>query len=176
MSKTSKGKLSRRALLATTAGAVGAKLLPAQESAKKDTTKVQGDLAREVGERSPHENPKRTFFSSTRSASNTPLQDLEGIITPADLHFERHHAGIPDIDPESYSLLIHGMVERPRTFTLADLKRFPAKSMIRFLECSGNGFRTFRNPDQHKEETVQQVEGLTSTSEWIGVPEERRLL
>ena len=117
MMSISKGKLSRRALLAGTAGAVGAKLLPAQDNGEKDPTKVQGDFAREVGERSPHEKPKRTFFSSTRSgsriASNTPLQDLEGIITPADLHFERHHAGIPDIDPDSYSLLIHGMVERP---------------------------------------------------------------
>ena len=171
MAKTSKGKLSRRALLATTAGAVGAKLLPAQDNGDKtDTTKVQGELAREVGERSPHEAPKRTFFSSTRTASNTPLQDLEGIITPADLHFERHHAGIPQIDPDDYSLLIHGMVERPRTYTLAELKRFPAVAKTYFLECSGNGFRTFRNPENHKEETVQEVEGLTSTSEWIGVP------
>jgi sulfane dehydrogenase subunit SoxC len=170
MAKTSKGKLSRRALLAGTAGAVGAKLLPAQDNGDKDPTKVQGELAREIGERSRYEEPKRTFFSATRTASNTPLQDLEGIITPADLHFERHHAGIPEIDPESYSLLIHGMVERPRTFTLADLKRFPAVARTHFLECSGNGFRTFRNPENHKEETVQQVEGLTSTSEWIGVP------
>lgn len=170
MANTSKGKLSRRALLAATAGAVGAKLLPAQDSGTKDPTKVQGELARELGERSRFEEPRRTFFSSSRNASNTPLQDLEGIITPADLHFERHHGGIPEIDPDSYSLLIHGMVERPRTFTLAELKRFPAVAMTRFLECSGNGFRTFRNPDEHKEETVQQVEGLTSTSEWIGVP------
>ena len=169
-----KQKLTRRALLAGTAGAVGAGVgaLSAQEQAPADPTKVQGDLAREVGSRSRFENPKRTYFSSTRSASNTPLQDLEGIITPADLHFERHHAGIPDIDPDSYSLLIHGMVERPRTFSLADLKRFPAQGVTRFLECSGNGFRTFRNPgsDENKEKTPQDIEGLTSTSEWVGVP------
>ncbi len=93
MANTSKGKLSRRALLAATAGAVGAKLLPAQDGGTKDPTKVQGDLARELGERSRFEKPRRTFFSSTRSASFTPLQDLEGIITPADLHYERHHGG-----------------------------------------------------------------------------------
>ncbi len=169
----SKGKISRRALLAGTAAAVSAasaKILPAQESGTKDPTKVQGGPAKEVGERSRFEKPKRTYFGPTRQASNTPLQDLEGIITPADLHFERHHAGIPEIDPESYSLLIHGMVERPRMFTLADLKRFPAEAVTRFLECSGNGFRTYRNPEANKEETPQQVEGLTSTSEWIGVP------
>ena len=56
----------------------------------------------------------------------TPLQELDGIITPTDLHFERHHGGIPEIDPERYVFLIHGMVERPMKFTLADLKRFPS--------------------------------------------------
>jgi sulfane dehydrogenase subunit SoxC len=173
MANTSKGKLSRRALLAVTAGAVGARLLSAQDGGTKDPTKVQGDLARELGERSRFEEPRRTFFSFTRQASNTPLQHLDGIITPSDLHYERHHAGIPDIDPDSYSLLIHGMVERPRTFTLADLKRFPTVAMTRFLECSGNGFRTYRNPEASREETPQQVEGLTSTSEWFGVRSRR---
>ena len=68
MANTSKGKLSRRALLAGTAGAVGAKLLLAQDpvpDATKDPTKVQGDLATELGERSHFEEPRRTFFSST---------------------------------------------------------------------------------------------------------------
>ena len=97
MANTLKGKLSRRALLAGTAGAVGAKLLSAQDGGKQDPTKVQGELARELGERSRFEQPRRTFNSSSRVGSFTPLQDLEGIITPADLHYERHHAGIPDI-------------------------------------------------------------------------------
>ena len=165
-----RSKLSRRALLAGTASAVGAGIASAQESTTQDPTKVQGGPAKEVGGRSPHESPKRTYFSSTRSASNTPLQDLEGVITPADLHFERHHGGVPDIDPASYTLLIHGLVERPRVFSLAELKRFPARAVTRFLECSGNGFRTYRNPEANKEKTPQEIEGLTSTSEWIGVP------
>ena len=39
----------------------------------------------------------------TRQAaiSLTPLQDLDGIITPNGLHYERHHAGVPAIDPAS---------------------------------------------------------------------------
>lgn len=171
-------KMSRRALLAGTAGALGASLLPAsaQEPASpsldvpEDPTKVQGELATELGERSPVESPRRAFFSETRTASTTPLQDLEGIITPADLHYERHHGGVPVIDPKSYSLLIHGMVEQPRIFTLEDLKRFPARSTIRFLECSGNGFREYHRDPTVKERTPQEVDGLTSTSEWIGVP------
>ncbi|MDB5724393.1 MAG: putative sulfite oxidase SoxC [Novosphingobium sp.] len=45
-------------------------------------------------------------FPGTGS-SRTPLHLLEGTITPNDLHFERHHNGIPDIDPATHELLIH---------------------------------------------------------------------
>ena len=94
------------------------------------------------------------------TSTQTPLQDLNGIITPSDLHFERHHAGVPAIDPERYSLLIHGMVQRPMVFTLSDLKRFPGRSIIRFLECSGNGGRAYRREAQDAEVTPQQIDGL----------------
>jgi sulfane dehydrogenase subunit SoxC len=98
------------------------------------------------------------------NSSGTPHQDLVGVITPSDLHFERHHGGVPEIDPSTYSLLIHGMVDRPMVFTLADLKRFPSVSRIHFLECSGNFNRT-----APPEITPGQLAGLTSTSEWTGV-------
>lgn len=40
------------------------------------------------------------------------------MITPSGLHFERHHNGVPDIDPARHRLLIHGMVKRPLIFTV----------------------------------------------------------
>jgi sulfane dehydrogenase subunit SoxC len=94
----------------------------------------------------------------------TPLQDLYGTITPADLHFERHHAGIPFIDPGRYELLVHGMVERPMKFSLEELKRFPATTRICFIECSGN-----LNIWSKGKVTPQSLAGLTSQSEWTGV-------
>jgi len=135
-----------------------------------DPTKVQGAPASDLGSRSPFEHPKRLSLTDRRTSSQTPLQDLEGIITPADLHFERHHGGVPTIDPQKYSLLIHGMVERPTVFTLDDLRRFPGKSVIRFVECSGNGGRSYRKDQIAPDLTPQQLDGLTSTSEWTGVP------
>lgn len=163
-------RISRRqALAAGTAGIVGA-ALPAAAQQNPDTTKVQGPPGREVGARSPFEKPVRTAFSPARTATFTPLQDLDGIITPSDLHFERHHGGVPAVDPQQYSLLVHGMVERPTIFTLAELKRFPGRSMIRFIECSGNGGRAYRLTTPTAELTPQQTDGLTSTSEWTGVP------
>jgi sulfane dehydrogenase subunit SoxC len=113
-----------------------------------------------VGKRSPFEHPAK---KTTEFASRSPLQDQIGTITPSDLHFERHHAGVPVINPAKYELLIHGMVHKPMVFTLNDLKRFPALSRICFIECSGN-FRTGQETM-----TPQDICGLTSQSEWTGV-------
>ncbi|MGD9905985.1 MAG: sulfite dehydrogenase [Vicinamibacterales bacterium] len=168
MAKTSsRHGISRRRLLAAgSAGVVGA----AASLAAQDTTKVQGPGTTDVGARSPHAKLQRMSFGGRRTASQSPLQGLDGIITPADLHFERHHGGVPAIDPASWSLLVHGMVERPLVFTLDDLKRFPGRSVIRFLECSGNGSRAYRPDPKAAETTPQMLDGLTSTSEWTGVP------
>lgn len=164
----SAARVSRRRMLAAGSAGLVAAALPAAAQAP-DPTKVQGPPGKDVGARSPFEKPARMAFSPARSATFTPLQDLDGIITPADLHFERHHAGVPAIDPQQYSLLIHGMVQRPTIFTLADLKRFPGTSMIRFIECSGNGGRAYRLTTPTADLSPQQTDGLTSTSEWTGV-------
>ena len=71
-------------------------------------------------------------------ASRTPHHLLNGAITPSGLHFERHHSGIPDIDPDAHRLLIHGLVKRPLVFTLEALARYPMASRIAFIECGGN--------------------------------------
>lgn len=176
------GTAGRRRVLAGIVGAASAPLLggsalagagqpePARRPrAPEDPTKMQGRVPSPLGSRSAFETPERLVrVLEPSSSSRTPLGYLQGIVTPADLHFERHHAGIPNIDPERYELLVHGMVERPTTFTLADLKRFPAESRLRFLECSGNGGTAYRG--RKRDMSPQQMDGLTSTSEWTGVP------
>jgi sulfane dehydrogenase subunit SoxC len=137
---------------------------------RSTSSQALGRPPSEIGQRAPGEQPRRRATRPGPSASSqSPLQDFEGIITPADLHFERHHGGIAEIAAEDYSLLIHGMVDRPTVFSLDDLKRFPSTSRIAFLECSGNGGSTYtRRP--RPQQTPQMVDGLTSTSEWTGVP------
>jgi sulfane dehydrogenase subunit SoxC len=158
-------KVSRRALLAGAAGvvALGKRAAMQAPQTPSDPTKVRGKPSRALGQRAPSEKPLRQPRGA--ASSGTPHQDLYGTITPADLHFERHHGGVPEIDPKTYSLLIHGMVDRPTVFTLADLKRFPAVSRVHFLECSGN----FGGRGPATDITPQQLAGLTSTSEWTGV-------
>ena len=88
------------------------------------------------------------------------------MITPSALHFERHHSGVPAIDPATHELLVHGLVERPLKFSLAELKRLPAVSRIHFIECAGN---TGREHVGRPYEDPQKSHGLLSCSEWTGV-------
>jgi len=115
----------------------------------------------------------RTFIRSQpgttgSGASRTPLESLEGMITPSGLHFERHHSGVPDIDPDQHRLLIHGMVKRPLIFTVDALLRYPMISRIHFLECSGNSGLLYQPAPPNL--TAGQTHGLVSCSEWTGVP------
>ena len=133
-----------------------------------DATKLPGMPSEGLGGRSAFEQPRLTPTGITSGSALTPHQALRGSITPADLHFQRHHNGIPIIDPARYALTIHGLVDRPLVFSLDELKRFPAVTRVYCIECSGNGGAAYRAPKP--EMTPQMVDGLTSNSEWTGVP------
>lgn len=174
-------RLTRRGVFASLAGAVGGLVLgrvghvrlaeadvPAY-AVPDDPTKVSGRPPSPYGFRSQFETAERFLYPTPvkqRGGSGTPLHDVRGIITPSSLHFEVHHGGVPTIDPAKHTLLIHGLVQRPLKLTVDDLMRFPAVNRIAFLECSGNGFREWRQPWG---KDVQQTHGLLSGTEWTGV-------
>ena len=81
---------------------------------------------------------------SISSVNFTPLHELDGIITPNGLCFERHHAGIAEIEPGAHRLMINGLVEKPLVFTMADLRRFPRENRVYFLECAANSGMEWR--------------------------------
>lgn len=183
--------LTRRAVLAGAVGAAGAAALgqlrpaeaqapaaapsrPATEPAPPlpvapaDPTAAPGAPTSAVGARSPYVRPQRTPNGEITGFSLTPHGELTGTITPADLHFERHHAGVPLIDPARHALTVHGLTARALTFSVDELKRMPQVTRTYFLECSGNGRAAFRDPKPTL--TPQQVCGLMANSEWTGVP------
>ena len=122
-----------------------------------------------VGTRSPFATPAgRTPVGNPVGSSLTPLHSLSGTITPSDLHFERHHAGVPTIDPATHRLVIHGLVDRPLSLTVDDIRRFPQVTRVHFVECSGNSRPVWISPAPDM--TPQRTDGLTSNSEWTGVP------
>lgn len=168
------GLLGRRAFLQT--GLAGGLTLLAAEAVADRPAWMQAPGAgmSEAGEVSGHESHIRRINVSSRpgttgsGVSRTPLEYLDGIITPSRLHFERHHSGIPDIDPDRHRLTIHGLVERPLQFSLDALYRYPTTSRIQFLECSGNsGGLLAAEPMSGSCGTIH---GLVSGSEWGGVP------
>jgi sulfane dehydrogenase subunit SoxC len=111
-------------------------------------------------------------FSVDHITYYTPLQDYAGIITPAQLHFVQYHAShFPEIDAQQHRLTIHGMVDRPLSFSMEDLKRLPSVTRIHFLECHGNSSPMIHGAgNQNMGPPVQYVHGMTSCSEWTGVP------
>src|SRR5215472_944422 len=170
------GLLDRRHLFGAAATAGAAALIPG--------TAAAGELAvepwmRELG--SPfvgYGQPSRFEAKVVRvsgsapgttgtGASRTPHHLLNGTITPSGLHFERHHSGIPDIDPDAHRLLIHGLVKRPLVFTLETLARYPMVSRIAFIECGGNSGSLYQKDPVAG--GVQALHGLVSCAEWTGV-------
>lgn len=99
--------------------------------------------------------------------SMTPLHQQHGIVTPNGLIFERHHNGVPDINPDDHKFVIHGMVRQPLIFSMEDIVKYPSVSKFYFMECSGNGLTDWLSP---KSKTVQQTHGLLSCGQWTGVP------
>jgi sulfane dehydrogenase subunit SoxC len=147
------------------AGLAGAALpgmttLAAAEAAKPDPliTDVQ-DWQRYLGDgvdKRPYGSPSKFekhvvrrdvpwLTASPESSVNfTPLHELDGIITPSGLCFERHHSGIAEINPADHRLMINGLVERPLVFTMDDIKRMPRVNRICFLECAANSGMEWR--------------------------------
>jgi len=103
--------------------------------------------------------------------SFAPLQGLFGIVTPSGLHFERHHQGWWDIEPDNHRLMVNGsdekMLKKPMVFTMDDLLRLPAVSRFHFIECGANTGMEWGNAAVP---TVQYTHGMVSCSEFTGVP------
>lgn len=103
---------------------------------------------------------------SEASVSFAPLQGLFGIITPSGLHFERHHQGWQDIDPNNHRFMINGLVKNPKVYTMDDLMRLPSVSRMHFIECGANSAMEWGNVAVP---TVQYTHGMLSCSEFTGV-------
>ena len=169
------GLLPRRVFLTT--GFAGLSLLRAVPiSAQQhvpEWMKAPGGPLRPYGERSPHESSVQRIVgpmpgTTGSGSSRTPLEFLEGMITPNSLHFERNHSGVPDIPPTQHRLLIHGLVRRPLTFDLEALTRYPLISRMHFIECSGNSTALYAS--QPPQGGAGVLHGLLSCAEWTGVP------
>jgi sulfane dehydrogenase subunit SoxC len=172
------GILNRRAFLEGTlvAAAAGAGVVEAQAEplAVPNSMKEPGAGFTGYGQPSRFESkvvrsiaPPANPATQGIGTARTPLQLLNGTITPNGLHFDRSHSGTPDIDPDQHRLLIHGQVKQPLVFTLEALARYPMESRIAFIECAGNSGGL--NTAQAQPGNAQAIHGLLSCAEWTGV-------
>ena len=83
------------------------------------------------------------------------VRKIDGPYTPKDQFFTTQHYGHPVVDPATFALKITGLVERPKSFSLAELQKMKSTEMAIGFECSGN-----RRP----------LQGLAGNAKWTGVP------
>jgi DMSO/TMAO reductase YedYZ molybdopterin-dependent catalytic subunit len=83
------------------------------------------------------------------------IRKIDGPFTPKDQFFTTQHYGHPEVDPVLFRLKVSGLVERPKSFALDDLRKMGRAELISGFECSGN-----RRP----------MQGLSSNGRWTGVP------
>ena len=108
---------------------------------------------------------RRTFAS--------PPSALQEDVVPNDLFYVRNHwAEVPDIDPETYRLVVDGEVENPLSLSYADLLAMPRKQFQVTFECCGNS----PVPDYWAKATrtssvMEQIKGhgIMGNAEWSGV-------
>ena len=101
------------------------------------------------------------------SVNFTPLHELDGIITPNGLCFERHHAGIAEVDPAEHRIMINGLVDRQLVFTMQDLMRFPRVNRVHFLECAANSGMEWAGAQLNG---CQYTHGMIHNVMYTGVP------
>jgi DMSO/TMAO reductase YedYZ molybdopterin-dependent catalytic subunit len=91
---------------------------------------------------------------------------IGGVVMPNARFYVRNHFQIPTLDPAAFRLSVGGLVDRPMSLGVADLRQMPSRTLVVTLECAGNG-RTGFNPPVDGEKWDL---GAVSTAEWTGVP------
>jgi len=179
----STARQSRRGFLATAGGLAASALAPAARADGNPANQPPNvpEWTRSLGEGvavRPYGKPSKfekdvirrdvEWLTASResSVSFTPLHELEGIITPNGLCFERHHGGMADIDPADHRLMIHGLVERPLSLTLDELKRYPRVNRIHFMECAANSGMEWRGAQLNG---CQFTHGMVHCVQYTGV-------
>jgi DMSO/TMAO reductase YedYZ molybdopterin-dependent catalytic subunit len=88
------------------------------------------------------------------------IRHINGVLTPREQFATTQHYGHPAVDPATFRLTVSGLVERPLSLSLDDLKKMRSTELVFGFECSGN-----RRP----------LQGLTSNGRWTGVSLKRVL-
>ncbi|MCH9844133.1 MAG: sulfite oxidase [Alphaproteobacteria bacterium] len=108
-----------------------------------------------------------TLLNDRPVNAETPPEFLDDNITPIERHFIRNNGLLPDdMDADSWTLKIDGLVDNPMELSIADLRsQFKVHTMALVIECGGNGRSFFDPPASGNQWTL----GAVACSEWTGV-------
>jgi sulfane dehydrogenase subunit SoxC len=95
-----------------------------------------------------------------------PLEALRWDVTPIGLHYLLIHYDVPQVDSEAWRLEVDGLVERPLSLSLDELRALPAQEVVSTMECAGNG-RALVSPHVVSQPWLLEAVG---TARWRGVP------
>ena len=102
----------------------------------------------------------------------TPVLDLEGLITPVDLHYVVQHFDVPPaVSAGQWKLEVVGEVKKPLTIDYETLRRYPGRTVRTVMECSGSDatyFEYYKGEGPKPSRTNECM--ILSASEWTGVP------
>ena len=94
-----------------------------------------------------------------------PLEALRWDLTPIGLHYLLTHYDIPEVDAATWRLEVDGLVERPLSLSLDELRARPAIELAVTMECAGNG-RVYVEPHVVSQPWLLEAVG---TASWRGV-------
>ncbi len=159
--------LSRRRFVQVLAASAAAAATVKRLAAGQEATAVEVDSA--IVKPSPPD-----FF--LRSGSNLEMRweamYNRGYIVPNELFFVRNNSpAVPRLDPATWRLHVDGSgVSRPRFFTYDEILAMPSLSVLRAIECAGNGRNFFQVSHGRKVEGTPWNLGGIGVAEWTGVP------
>src|SRR3972149_6023889 len=114
--------------------------------------------------------PAHTFYREEVQLANRnrgmPLEGLRYDVTPTGMHYLLVHFDIPHVDAAEWRLNVGGLVSRPLSLTLDDIRRRPAVTLTVTMECAGNG-RAILEPRPVSQPWL--LEGV-GTAHWTGTP------
>ncbi|MFI5415297.1 MAG: sulfite oxidase [Candidatus Lutacidiplasmatales archaeon] len=97
--------------------------------------------------------------------AETSLADLNSWITPTDRFFIRSHFAIPEVDVDTWRLVVDGEVDRPLSLSFDDLRRETVRTVVTTMECAGNSRSSVYPPAQG----LRWRHGALGTAQWTGV-------
>jgi DMSO/TMAO reductase YedYZ molybdopterin-dependent catalytic subunit len=114
--------------------------------------------------------PSDTFYREELQLAfrnrGMPLEALRYPVTPTGMHYLVIHFDIPYVSPTEWRLEVGGLVSRPVSLSLEDIKARPAQTFAVTMECAGNGRALFEPRPVGQPWLLEAV----GTSQWTGTP------